>query len=159
MKSIQAWLDDYSVSHRNPVNKKLHWTCVPPIVLSAFGMLRALPFGDAAINGASIAAVLVLIYYTLLSWRLTLGMVGIFALLYFIADYSFTHLATHVHLGLMIAIFVVAWIGQFVGHKIEGAKPSFFKDLQFLLIGPLWLLADLYRHMRLEIDDRRVVHG
>ena len=42
-------------------------------------------------------------------------------------------------------IFVVAWIGQFIGHKIEGKKPSFFEDLQFLLIGPMWLLADLYR--------------
>ncbi len=45
------------------------------------------------------------------------------------------------------ALFVLAWIGQFVGHAIEGKRPSFFKDVQFLLIGPLWLLADLYRRL------------
>lgn len=44
--------------------------------------------------------------------------------------------------GLWIysAIFVVAWIAQFYGHHVEGKKPSFFADLQFLMIGPLWLL-------------------
>lgn len=46
--------------------------------------------------------------------------------------------------GKAVTIFVLAWIGQFIGHKIEGAKPSFFKDLQFLLMGPAWLLSFLY---------------
>jgi uncharacterized membrane protein YGL010W len=44
-------------------------------------------------------------------------------------------------------LFVLAWVGQFIGHRIEGKRPSFFQDLQFLLIGPLWLLADLYRRL------------
>ena len=48
-----------------------------------------------------------------------------------------------------LAIFVVAWIGQFIGHAIEGRRPSFFKDLQFLLIGPIWLLAFVYRSIGL----------
>ena len=39
-----------------------------------------------------------------------------------------------------IIIFVAAWIGQFYGHKVEGAKPSFLKDIEFLLIGPLWVI-------------------
>lgn len=42
-------------------------------------------------------------------------------------------------LSISVAVFVIAWIGQFIGHKIEGKKPSFFKDIQFLLIGPLWV--------------------
>ena len=46
---------------------------------------------------------------------------------------------------LSVSIFVIAWIGQFIGHKIEGAKPSFFEDLQYLLIGPAWLLHFIYR--------------
>jgi uncharacterized membrane protein YGL010W len=50
-------------------------------------------------------------------------------------------------LPLSIAIFVVAWIGQFIGHKIEGKKPSFFDDLRFLLIGPLFVLGFLYRRL------------
>jgi uncharacterized membrane protein YGL010W len=48
-----------------------------------------------------------------------------------------------------LVIFVAAWIGQFIGHAIEGKRPSFFKDLQFLLIGPLWLLAAAYRRLGL----------
>ena len=51
------------------------------------------------------------------------------------------------HLAIYIAIFVGAWIGQFIGHKIEGQKPSFFEDLQFLLIGPAWLLSFIYNKM------------
>ena len=48
-------------------------------------------------------------------------------------------------------IFIVAWIGQFVGHKIEGKKPSFFEDLQFLLIGPAWLLSFIYKKMGIKL--------
>lgn len=159
MKPIQSWLDEYSSSHRNPTNKKLHWACIPPIVFSVFGMLRVLPFGDAVINGGTIAVGLTLAYYCLLSWRLALGMVGVFALLYLGVEYSYSHLAIGAHMQLMVAVFVIAWIGQFIGHMLEGAKPSFFKDLQFLLIGPLWLLADLYRRLHLGIGGGRVVHG
>ena len=46
-----------------------------------------------------------------------------------------------------VTVFVIAWIGQFIGHKIEGKKPSFFKDLQFLLVGPMWLLHFVYRKL------------
>jgi uncharacterized membrane protein YGL010W len=53
------------------------------------------------------------------------------------------------HLLVSIAIFVLAWIGQFIGHNIEGKKPSFFKDLQFLLIGPAWLLHFALKSMGL----------
>ncbi len=159
MKPIQAWLDEYSSSHRNPTNKRLHWLCIPPIVFSVLGLLRALQFGDGAINGAVIAVLLAMAYYCLLSWRLTLGMVAVFAALYFGVDYLHAQMATGPFLGLMVAVFVIAWIGQFIGHKVEGAKPSFFKDLQFLMIGPLWLLADLYRRLHLNIVGERIAHG
>ena len=46
-----------------------------------------------------------------------------------------------------LILFVAAWIGQFIGHRIEGKKPSFFKDILFLLVGPLWILAFLYRRL------------
>jgi uncharacterized membrane protein YGL010W len=46
-----------------------------------------------------------------------------------------------------VIIFVVAWIGQFYGHKVEGKKPSFLKDIQFLLIGPAWLMHFIYRKL------------
>ena len=48
---------------------------------------------------------------------------------------------------LSMLIFIFAWIGQFIGHKIEGQKPSFFEDIQFLLIGPAWLLSFIYKKL------------
>jgi len=152
MKSIQGWLDDYSVSHRNADNKLLHRICVPLIVLASFGVLRVIPAGDAIFNTCTVAMLFVLAYYAVLSWRLMAGMALAFAGTYALIEISYDILGT-LHLPLMIAIFVLAWIGQFIGHKIEGAKPSFFKDLQFLLIGPLWLLADLYRGLSLNVTS------
>lgn len=158
MKPIAQWLDEYSLSHLNPVNKTLHWICIPPIVFSLFGLLRAVPVGSAAVNAASLAALLMCAYYLALSWRLALGAAGVLALLYWGADVSFQQLG-RLHVPAMVAVFVLAWIGQFVGHQAEGAKPSFFKDLQFLLIGPLWLLAFIYRRLRLPVQAPRAVRA
>jgi uncharacterized membrane protein YGL010W len=52
---------------------------------------------------------------------------------------------------IFTGLFVLAWIGQFVGHAIEGKRPSFFKDVQFLMIGPLWLAADVYRRLGMRV--------
>jgi uncharacterized membrane protein YGL010W len=60
-------------------------------------------------------------------------------------NYFILHYAPLPLWAVSLIIFTGAWIGQFVGHKIEGKKPSFFKDLQFLLIGPAWLLSFIYR--------------
>ncbi|HZR36514.1 MAG TPA: DUF962 domain-containing protein [Nevskia sp.] len=158
IKPIAQWLDEYSVSHLNPVNKALHWICIPPIVLTVFGLLRALPLGNDAVNAASVGVALMLAYYLLLSWRLALGAVLVLAALYALADLSF-HQLGRLHLAAMGGIFVLAWIGQFIGHRVEGAKPSFFKDLQFLLIGPLWLLAFVYRRLNLRIEPARPAHA
>lgn len=150
MKPIQTWLDEYADSHRNADNKTLHRICVPLIVFATLGAIRAIPVGNALVNACTAAIALALVYYALLSWRLALGMVVALALTYAAIVWSVQTLAGW-HLPAMVAVFVLAWIGQFVGHRIEGKKPSFFKDLQFLLIGPLWLLADLYRGLRWSI--------
>jgi uncharacterized membrane protein YGL010W len=155
MKPIAQWLDEYSLSHLNPVNKTIHWICIPPIALTVFGLLRALPLGNPVFNAASIGAVLTLAYYIALSWRLAIGAALVLAVIYGIADLSF-HQLGRLHLPAMAAIFVVAWIGQFIGHQVEGAKPSFFKDLQFLLIGPLWLLAFIYRRLDLPVAEKQL---
>jgi uncharacterized membrane protein YGL010W len=158
MKPIAQWLDEYSLSHLNPVNKTLHWICIPPIVLSVIGLLRALPLGSGMLNAASVGVLLMFGYYLLLSWRLALGAAAVLALIYGLADLSYLSLGRW-HLPAMAAVFVLAWIGQFVGHQIEGARPSFFKDLQFLLIGPLWLLAFVYRRAGLSLQAPRQVRA
>lgn len=154
MKSIHTWLTEYNDSHQNPVNKRLHWLCVPPIVVTVFGALRAIPLGDALFNPATVVAALALVYYLVLSWRLALGIAPLLALVLWLVDASHAALGS-LHLPVMAAVFVLAWIGQFVGHRIEGKKPSFFKDVQFLMIGPLWLLADVYRRVDLDLGGRQ----
>ncbi len=160
MKPIAQWLDEYSLSHLNPVNKTLHWICIPPIVLSVFGLLRALQLGNGSVNvnAAAVGMLLMLAYYLALSWRLALGAVLVLAAIYGLADLSY-HQLGRLHLPAMGGIFLLAWIGQFIGHQVEGAKPSFFKDLQFLLIGPLWLLAFVYRRLNLRIEASKTAHA
>ena len=139
-RNIDLLLARYAESHRNHTNEIIHFVCIPLIVLSLLGILWAVhPVVAIAATLAS------LYYYTRLSRQFAIGMgvmsavmLGILALM---PDMTV--------LPASIAIFVVAWIGQFVGHKIEGKKPSFFEDLRFLLIGPLFVLSFLYRRMNL----------
>jgi uncharacterized membrane protein YGL010W len=148
MRGTAYWLDEYAVSHRHPVNKALHWICVPLIVWSLIGLLWSLPAPGRAqldyANWASYAVAAAVLYYALLSMPLALGVLPVLAAMLFSVD-ALSQLA-HVPLwAVSVAVFVLAWLGQFIGHAIEGKRPSFFKDVQFLFIGPIWLLASLYR--------------
>jgi len=155
MKTIHQWLAEYQDSHLNPVNKLIHWVCVPVIAFTVCGFLRAIPGGSDTVNLATIGGLAAFAYYAFLSWRLALGMVPALAAMYAATLWSYHGLGTEAHLWAMASIFFVAWVGQFIGHHIEGKRPSFFKDLQFLLIGPLWLMADVYRKLDLPIDAPR----
>ena len=131
-KSLQSWLADYAVSHQHPINKKIHWLCVPTIFASILGMGMS---WQAAFTLVLIA--LVMLFYLRLSTQLFIAM-GMFVL-FCLAAIAILPVGFKFWFG----VFVVAWIGQFVGHKIEGKKPSFFEDLQFLLIGPAWVANSL----------------
>ncbi len=149
MRTVDDWLKDYAVSHRHPVNKALHWVCVPMIVLSVLGLLWSVPMPATLVarapllNWATLVAGAGLVYYALLSPRLALAMVPVLALM--LASLVWLAQAAPPLWRTCAAIFVVAWIGQFVGHAIEGRRPSFYKDMLFLLIGPLWLLCAAFR--------------
>jgi uncharacterized membrane protein YGL010W len=156
VKTLKDWLIDYSTSHQNPTNKTLHWLCIPPIVFSVVLALKAIPLGTTWINPATIVGVAALAYYARLSWQLAAGMVFIFGALY-AAVIEVQLAAGSASIWVAAAVFVLAWIGQFIGHHVEGARPSFFKDLQFLLIGPLWLLADVYRRLAIPTGPARQV--
>ncbi|ASZ12725.1 DUF962 domain-containing protein [Chitinophaga pendula] len=153
MKTIHQWLDEYGSSHRNATNKTIHWICVPAIFFSVVGFLYEikLPFTlwGETMNIAAVVLLLVIFYYARLSPSLAVGMLLI-GLLCFWLCYQIEHSGIAVW-KVSLVIFVLAWIGQFIGHKIEGHKPSFFKDLQFLLIGPAWLLSFIYRKLSLKI--------
>lgn len=139
-RAIDVLLARYGESHRNPVNELIHIVCIPAIVFSLLGILWAL---HPAVALLVVAAALA--YYVTLSRTFALGM-GVMAgamlvLLAILPDGTV--------LPTAIGVFVAAWLGQFVGHHIEGKKPSFFDDLRFLLIGPLFVLSILYRRIRL----------
>jgi uncharacterized membrane protein YGL010W len=148
VRGTAYWLDEYAASHRNPTNKALHWVCVPLIVWSLIGLLWSLPAPGRAqfdyANWASYAVAAAVLYYAVLSMPLALGVLPALAAMLFSVD-ALSQLS-HVPLwAVSAAVFALAWVGQFIGHAIEGKRPSFFKDVQFLLIGPIWLLASLYR--------------
>ena len=147
MRTAQEWLDAYGESHQNPINKKIHWVCIPWIMISLFGLLASLPnpFDADWMHWGTVAAILGVSYYLTMSVSLAIGMGVVSAVMLAIVQ-----LLAGLSIPLWISssvIFVVAWIFQFMGHKIEGKKPSFVEDLQFLMIGPMWLLAALYRRM------------
>jgi len=150
MRNVNALLNEYSEGHQNRINKKIHWVCVPAIMFSLLGLLWSLPFPfeiSSLINWATVLITLSLIYYFFLSWKLAIGM--LFSSLFMILIFRWMDGFSVPLWQIAIAIFIVAWIGQFIGHHIEGKRPSFFKDIQFLLIGPVWLLADVYRKFNL----------
>lgn len=147
-RAIERWFADYATSHQNPTNKKIHFICVPTIFFTVVGLLWSIPvpalFAPIPyLNWATLAMLLVLAYYLRLSVPLALGML-LFTLLC-IGMLSWMSAQQLPVLWISLGIFVVAWIGQFVGHEIEGKKPSFFKDLQYLMIGPAWVLGYLFR--------------
>ena len=153
MRTVSEWLGEYGQSHQNPTNKLLHWLCVPPIVLSVMGLLWSLPVPAAFaavspwLNWASLASTAAVVYYFARYPARAAGAARAFLVLLAVT-HSLAQLSWPLWLTSLV-IFVVAWIGQFVGHALEGKRPSFFKDLQFLLIGPLWLLAAAYRRFGL----------
>jgi uncharacterized membrane protein YGL010W len=139
-RDIHTLLVQYADSHRNPTNELIHFVCVPLIVLSLLGIVWAiLPLLALAASAAALH------YYFKLSRPFAYGMLAMLAVMLGLLAL----MPPFTVLPLSIAIFVVAWIGQFIGHKIEGKKPSFLDDLRFLLVGPLFVLGFLYRRFNL----------
>lgn len=149
-RPIQAWFDEYAESHRNPVNVTVHWIAVPVIYFTILGLLYSIPPISLGALGyitvGHLAVAFVVIYYVLHSLNLALGMIVFSLLCLWLARWIMLHVAWPLW-AICIGLFVLAWIAQFWGHGVEGRKPSFLKDIQFLLIGPAWLLSKIYRRM------------
>ncbi len=139
-RSIDTLLAQYGESHQNHTNELIHFVCVPVIVFTLLGLVWAIhPLAAVAVAVAS------LVYYFQLSRPFGVGMLIMAA--FFLGLLNL--MPQQAVLPMSIAIFVLAWIGQFIGHKIEGKKPSFLDDLRFLLVGPLFVLSFLYRRLNL----------
>lgn len=139
MRAIDQLLGEYSESHRHPTNKRIHWICVPLILFSTLGLLWWLsPYLALALIAFSF------VWYLRLSVPLALGMLAITGLMAVVVAMT-PPLAL---LWISAGVWLGAWVVQFVGHQIEGKRPSFFRDIFFLLVGPVWLLSALYRRWR-----------
>jgi len=154
-KTADEWFTEYAESHQNRFNKLVHWICVPAIAASIAGLLWAVPMPPALrdvsplINLATIAIAISMAFYFRLSIPLAVGMLAFWmTVVAIIAAYG-QRAGDGSVLVASVILFVVAWIGQFIGHSVEGKKPSFFQDLQFLLIGPAWLLHFIYRRLNI----------
>lgn len=149
-RPIDRWFASYSGDHRNGTNQLIHVICVPAILWSVIALLWCIPapgtwFRDGFWTG--LAMVVAALFYYRASRRLGLGMAVMFVVLGVFTRVLFETFGRMPLLWLAVAVFVVAWAGQFVGHRIEGRKPSFLTDLAYLLIGPAWVLAKLYRRL------------
>ncbi len=148
MKKVEDWLSEYGESHRHPTNRIIHKFCVPLIVYTLIAMLWALPFPlitpSPLINWAGILTLIALVFYFSLGFR-----PGIFMALFILPLFIFLKMIGTEQAPIIFQIsgvlFIIAWIFQFIGHKIEGKRPSFLKDLFFLLIGPLWVFRPLWK--------------
>jgi uncharacterized membrane protein YGL010W len=150
MRTLDQFLTEYGMTHRNPTNQLIHFICVPVIFISTLALGWLVNAGLLGVEGAAArwvnlstvaGGLILLFFYSRLGLRASLSMIAWFA----------------ISVGLILAVqasplplwavatvvWVAAWAVQLVGHNIEGAKPSFFDDLVFLLIGPLFVLDEL----------------
>lgn len=144
MKPIKELFSEYAESHQNKVNKAIHWICVPAIFFSLVCLLLEVRIG-AYFSLASVIMVFVVLFFLRLSPPFAAGMVFLFIICLAIAKALV--LSGFVLWKTGLIIFILAWIGQFIGHKIEGKKPSFLTDLKFLLIGPAWLMSFIFNRL------------
>ena len=152
MRPVDAYLDQYSADHRNATNQWIHLLCVPPIVWSVTAMLWTIPVPENLLRPGAVSAfamVAALAWYWRMSRKLWIGIFGFFMLFALLNNFIASRFGMPALLWTSIGVFVVAWIGQFIGHIYEGHRPSFFTDLTFLLIGPLWTLRKLYQRLGL----------
>lgn len=147
MRTLNQWFDEYAVSHQNPTNKSIHYICVPAIFFSVVGLLMCvrIPIFNLNLPILENLAFPILIFVMIFYFRISVSMaikMTIFSLVCLVLNF---YISQYVNLlFISISIFAIAWIGQFYGHKIEGKKPSFVDDLQFLMIGPAWVIENLF---------------
>lgn len=160
MKKIDSLLEEYAESHQKKLNIAIHYICVPLIFFSLIGLLASIPFPEfiselfpdslkVYIHFGTLVILLGLLYYLRLSFVLFIGML-LFSALVLVGIHIINQISMTPLWLSMTLIFVLAWIGQFIGHNHEGKKPSFLKDLQFLMIGPAWTMSHLFEALRIK---------
>jgi uncharacterized membrane protein YGL010W len=152
MRQIEKLLNQYGESHQNQTNILIHGIAVPSIFFVTIGLIYAIPVPEMIaqyqVTFAHILAIPMLMYYFKLS-----GPIGAAMTLLTIAVFGGIRLLEYLEISVWqfsLVLFVVMWVLQFVGHKIEGKKPSFFEDLRFLLVGPAWWWNHFFKRLNIK---------
>lgn len=154
MRTLENYINEYTESHQNPTNILIHKICVPAIMFGLLGILKALPVHVSWplwLDWSSVFIIMSLIYYGLFkNIRVFIAIIILLLPMLLILE------ALRPRFFLVsVFVFVIAWCGQFIGHKIEGVKPSFFKDLFFLLIGPVWTMNSIAIQTGIDLKIKR----
>jgi len=144
MKTLTDQLAKYAAYHRDGRNIALHLVGIPLIVASVDVLLSRATFvvGGLSITPAILLSLIVGLYYLRLDLRLGLAMALLLAGGAWFGK-AIATLPAPVSLGIGLGLFVIGWIIQLVGHFYEGRKPAFVDDLIGLLIGPLFVVAEI----------------
>lgn len=137
---MESWIGWYASDHRNPVNHAIHAVCIPLIVFSGLGLLNWIPLHQTLMNHAAglgdLGMVLLLAFFARHDLRLALLALPFAALM--VVGARYLPLLAH------LAIFLVAWIAQFIGHALfEKNRPSLMSNLVSLFVAPAFLLDGL----------------
>ncbi len=154
MRRVDELLDNYSMDHQNPTNQLIHVFCVPAIVWSVTALLWCIPVPAKLLNPGFWGAILMFaawVYYWRLSKSLAIGLLLCFTAAGFLNRWILYNYGIYVLFWAAVIVFVIAWIVQFIGHKIEGKRPSFLTDVVYLLVGPMWTLRKLYYRLGIKV--------
>lgn len=160
MRKIDSLLNQYAESHQTKFNKVVHYFCVPAIFFSLIGLISMIPTGNILtsivpsylapfMHFGTLFIIVGSLYYLKLSLPLFFGML-IFSILVLAGIYQIQVSNIIPFWIVMVGIFVLAWIIQLIGHKHEGKKPSFIKDLQFLMVGPAWTISHIFEALKIK---------
>jgi uncharacterized membrane protein YGL010W len=146
MQSLEQNLTQYAAYHRDRRNIATHFIGVPMIMFAIVLALAtvSVPVGPMAVTLAAVACVALCAYYLRLDLVLGIAMAVVLFVMCATASEIVARVSTGAALGLAVAVFVVGWALQFLGHKFEGMKPAFFDDAKQLFIGPIFVCAEAF---------------
>ena len=149
-RPVDRWFASYSGDHQNDTNQPIHVFAVPTILWTVVALLWCIPvFGTLAKTGiwAALAMFFAWSYYYRLSRPLGLGMLAVFFVFGCLCRLLEMRLGLTALLWTAVAVLVAGSIALFAGFRIEGRRPGWLTAPPGLLVGPLWVLASLYRRM------------
>lgn len=157
----QHWFAAYSADHQHPLNQRLHQWCVPAILWSLVVLLSLIPLG---VSGTSfnisliawvVSALALSFWVWLLPWRLALILAAVLLACLVSGAFLRAGLGTGGLFALALGVFLIAWVGQFIGHYVEGKRPSFLTDLVYLMIGPPWVIIKMMGSQSIGVSSVR----